>query len=111
MGETCHMACDVRVSLAHRGRAGFVVEILCHGVSPASSSASHKRQLNGISTRRKLSETTPSGRLQIAHRCHPRIVRGQRGWHWGPPSIYYPISRYSFWSGEQKSNRQKKINK
>ena len=76
------MACEVRVSLAHRGRAGFVVEILCHGVSPASSSASHQRQLNGISTRRKLSQTTPSGRLQIAHRCHPRIVRCQRGWHW-----------------------------
>ena len=83
MGWTCHMACEVRVSLAHRGRAGFVVEILCHGVSPASSSTSHQRQLNGISTRRKLSQTTPPGRLQIAHRCHPRIVRCQRGWHGG----------------------------
>ena len=82
MGWTCHMTCEVRVSLAHRGRAGFVVEILCHGVSPASSSTSHQRQLNGISTRRKLSQTTPPGRLQIAHRCHPRIVRCQRGWHW-----------------------------
>ena len=77
------MSCEVRVSLAHRGCAGFVVEILCHGVSPASSSASHQRQLNGISTRRKLSQTTPPGRLQIAHRCHPRIVRCQRGWHGG----------------------------